>query len=284
MTSTEPTDTPATCIAALYKFAAIADCVQEKQALDALCEPLGVKGTLLLAPEGINGTIAGSEAAIDAVVRHIRALPGFADTEVKTSWAQTPPFQRLRVRIKREIVTMGQPSIDPLREVGDYVAAEDWNALISDPDTIVIDTRNSYEVAIGSFAGAINPRTRTFREFPDWFRANREALLSNDPNRRVAMFCTGGIRCEKATAFLKSEGVDQVYHLKGGILRYLEDTPAAESLWEGECFVFDERTTVTHDLQPGSSRLCPTCNSPILAGNPEHTCPTEGPALYEFQK
>lgn len=250
-------------IAALYKFAAF-DALEDKKAeLAALCCSRGVKGTLLLASEGINGTIAGSPAAIDAVLAHIRALSGCADLDVKTSWAQTPPFHRMKVRIKREIVTMGEPAIDPVADAGHYVAPQDWNALISDPDTIVIDTRNDYEVAVGTFAGAIDPQTPTFRDFPAWFRAHRDTLLGDGPPPRIAMFCTGGIRCEKATAFLKAEGLDAVYHLKGGILNYLATVPAEESLWQGECFVFDQRVAVAHDLEPGSSLLCHGCRRPV---------------------
>ncbi|MFC3711137.1 rhodanese-related sulfurtransferase [Sphingoaurantiacus capsulatus] len=247
-------------VVALYRFARFNDPQVIRQALAAICCGRGVKGTLLIAPEGINGTIAGTDAAIDEVLAQVRALPGCADIEVKESRAATPPFHRLKVRLKREIVTMGQPDIDPLAEVGHYVAPEDWNALIDAPDTILIDTRNDYEVAIGSFAGATDPHTRSFREFPDWFRAHRGEL---GPKPKVAMFCTGGIRCEKATAFLKAEGLDEVYHLKGGILAYLEAVPRDQSRWQGECFVFDERVTVTHELQPGSHTLCRGCRMPV---------------------
>jgi UPF0176 protein len=218
-----------------------------REPLAKLCQAEALKGTLLLAREGINGTIAGSDDAIARVLAHIRQLPGCRDLDVKFARAPAPPFERMKVRLKREIVTMGQPDIDPLAGTGTYVAAEDWNALITTPGTIVIDTRNAYEVALGSFAGAIDPGTRTFRQFPAWFRAQRGALLGNGPAPKVAMFCTGGIRCEKATAFLKAEGVDEVYHLQGGILRYLETVPAEESLWRGECFVFDERVSVGFD-------------------------------------
>jgi len=250
-------------IAALYKFATL-DRLEDKRAeLARLCGARGVKGTLLLASEGINGTIAGSSEAIDAVLAHVRSLPGCADLDVKTSWAEERPFHRMKVRIKREIVTMGEPAIDPVADAGHYVAPQDWNALISDPDTIVIDTRNDYEIAVGSFAGAIDPQTRTFRDFPAWFRARRETLIGNGPPPKIAMFCTGGIRCEKATAFLKAEGLEAVYHLKGGILNYLATVPAEESLWQGECFVFDQRVAVAHDLEPGSSLLCHGCRRPV---------------------
>lgn len=251
------------CVAALYQFTRFDDCAAIQAPLAAACGAAGVKGTLLLAPEGINGTIAGSDAAIDHVLAHIHALPGCAALDVKKSRAATTPFHRMKVRIKREIVTMGEPGIDPLVDVGAYVAPQDWNALIDQPDTIVIDTRNDYEVALGSFAGAIDPGTRTFRDFPAWFRAHRDEWHGTDKQPKIAMFCTGGIRCEKATAFLKAEGLDQVYHLKGGILAYLENVVAEESRWQGECFVFDERVAVGHGLEPGTHALCRACRMPI---------------------
>ncbi len=250
-------------MAALYKFARMSDCATVRDQLAALASTHGVKGTLLIAAEGINGTIAGSDAAIEQMLAQVRALPGCADVDVKLSRAQTMPFHRLKVSIKPEIVTMGQPDIDPLTGAGNYVRPEDWNALISDPATIVIDTRNDYEVAVGSFSGAIDPQTKTFRDFPAWFRAERERLLGTGTPPKVAMFCTGGIRCEKSTAFLRSEGIDQVYHLQGGILRYLETVPAEESLWEGECFVFDQRVSVGHGLELGERELCRACRRPI---------------------
>jgi len=253
---------PPTLIAALYRFAPIADLAALRAELLALCLEHDVKGTLLIAPEGINGTIAGPDTGIEAVVSALRGLPGCADLDVKYSRAASPPFRRTKVRIKREIVTMGQPQIDPLA-TGHYIAPRAWNELISDPETIVIDTRNDYEVAVGTFAGAIDPGTRSFGEFPEWFRAHRDELLGENPNRKVAMFCTGGIRCEKSTAFLKSEGIEQVYHLKGGILKYLEDVPEAESLWQGECYVFDERVTVGHGLVPGHFTSCRQCGRPV---------------------
>jgi UPF0176 protein len=218
-----------------------------------------------VAREGLNGTIAGSDAAIAAVLAAIRLLPGCAGLDIKFSRAATMPFHRMKVRIKREIVTMGEPDIDPLASVGHYVAPEDWNALISQPGTILIDTRNDYEVAVGTFAGAIDPQTRTFRDFPAWFRAERERLLGTGAPPKVAMFCTGGIRCEKSTAFLKGEGLDEVFHLQGGILKYLEVVPQEESLWQGECFVFDQRVAVGHGLAPGSFELCHACRRPVTA-------------------
>ncbi|WP_068076517.1 oxygen-dependent tRNA uridine(34) hydroxylase TrhO [Novosphingobium lentum] len=254
-------------VAALYHFVPFADCRGLRDPLAALCEHLGIRGTILLAPEGINGTVAGSPDAITHVIDHLRALPGCAGLEVKLSGAAEMPFHRMKVRIKREIVTMGQPAIDPLTDVGHYVAPEDWNALIADPATIVIDTRNDYEVAVGTFAGAVDPDIATFRDFPAWFRARRAALLGEGTPPRVAMFCTGGIRCEKSTAFLKAEGLDEVYHLRGGILKYLETVPEDESLWQGECFVFDQRVTVRHGLAPGSYGLCHACRRPVRAAD-----------------
>ena len=250
-------------VAALYRFTRFADPAALRAPLEGVCRRHGVRGTLLLAGEGINGTIAGTEPAIAAVLDHVRALPGCAALDVKFSAAATMPFHRMKVRLKREIVTMGQPGIDPNRSVGTYVEPQDWNALIADPDTIVIDTRNDYEVAVGTFDRAIDPKTASFRDFPAWFRAERERLLGEGKAPRVAMFCTGGIRCEKSTAFLKQEGVDEVFHLKGGILRYLETVPEEESLWRGECFVFDQRVTVRHGLERGSYGLCHACRRPV---------------------
>ena len=206
-------------VAALYHFTRLADPAAWRPGLVAVCAAQGVKGSLLLAGEGINGTIAGTRAGIDAVLAHIRALPGCDGLEWKESPAPSMPFGRMKVRLKREIVTMGQPDIDPIARVGHYVAASDWNALIASPDVAVIDTRNDYEVQIGTFQGAIDPGTHSFREFPAWWQANKDRFH----NKRIAMFCTGGIRCEKSTNYLLGQGVDQVFHLKGGILKYLED-------------------------------------------------------------
>jgi len=255
------------CVAALYQFAPFPDPAALRWPLGELCESGGVKGTLLLAREGINGTIAGTDEAIARVVAYVRALPGCAGLEVKYSRAAEMPFHRMKVRLKREIVTMGQPDIDPLASVGTYVAPQDWNALIADPTTVVIDTRNDYEVAVGRFRGAVDPETASFRDFPEWFRAERERLLGTGETPKVAMYCTGGIRCEKATAFLKSEGIEDVFHLKGGILKYLEEVPEAESLWDGECFVFDQRVTVAHGLAPGNYDLCHACRRPVSAAD-----------------
>jgi len=258
-------------VAALYQFTRFPDVESLKAPLLALCEALGVKGTLLLANEGLNGTVAGSAEAIARLLDHVRALPGCAGVDVKYSGAAAMPFDRMKVRLKREIVTMGEPDIDPLEGVGHYVAPEDWNALIDAPDTIVIDTRNAYEVALGTFNGAIDPETRSFREFPEWFRKFRAEREAEGPMPRVAMFCTGGIRCEKSTAFLKSEGIDEVYHLKGGILAYLEQVPVEQSRWQGECFVFDQRVTVDHALQPRNRALCKRCQG--LIASEDAPCP-----------
>jgi UPF0176 protein len=256
---------PPLTVAALYRFTAFDDCGRLREPLEQVCRKHGVRGTLLLAHEGINGTIAGTAEGIDAVLNHIRAMPDCADLDVKFSEAATMPFHRMKVRLKREIVTMGEPDIDPRASVGTYVEPQDWNDLIDDPDTIVIDTRNDYEVAVGTFAGAIDPQTETFRDFPAWFRRERERLLGDGKQPKVAMFCTGGIRCEKSTAFLKQEGVEEVYHLKGGILKYLETVPEEASLWRGECFVFDQRVTIGHGLTQGSYELCHACRRPIHA-------------------
>ncbi len=247
-------------IAALYHFTRFADPAALREPLLDLCRAQLVKGTLLLAQEGINGTIAGPRAGIDAVLAHIRALPGCADLDWKEATAGHPPFGKMKVRLKKEIVTMGQPDIDPRARVGNYVEPEDWNDLIRSDDVVVIDTRNDYEVAIGTFEGAIDPETASFRDFPAWWEENKERFH----NKRVAMFCTGGIRCEKSTNFLLGQGVEDVYHLKGGILRYLEETPPEDSTWQGECFVFDNRVSVGHGLVEGPHNLCHGCRRPIL--------------------
>ncbi|WAT17905.1 rhodanese-related sulfurtransferase [Aurantiacibacter sp. MUD11] len=251
------------CVAALYRFARFDDPAALRGPLLALCLAEGIKGTLLLAGEGINGTIAGSREGVGMVVEHIRSLPDCAGLEVKYSGASEMPFHRMKVRLKREIVTMGQGDLDPAHNAGTYVDPQDWNDLIADPDTIVIDTRNDYEVAIGQFEGAIDPKTASFRDFPEWFRSERARLLGEGKEPKVAMYCTGGIRCEKSTAFLKAEGVEQVYHLNGGILKYLEEVPEELSMWRGECFVFDQRVSVGHGLVEGSYDLCHACRLPV---------------------
>jgi UPF0176 protein len=246
-------------VAALYRFTPLPDCAALVAPLAATARANGIKGTLLLAREGINGTLAGPADGMAIMLTALRALPGCAALEIKQSSAATMPFHRLKVRVKPEIVTMGQPDIDPT-SAGTYVAPEDWNDFIRQPGTILIDTRNDYEVAIGSFAGAIDPQTPSFRDFPAWFAANRDAIAAAP---RVAMFCTGGIRCEKSTAFLKAQGVQDVHHLRGGILKYLEIVPPEASLWQGECFVFDERVSVGHALAPGTHHLCRACRRPV---------------------
>ena len=246
-------------VAALYKFTPLqADKALQDHLLSA-CRTHDVMGTLLLAREGINGTIAGSPDGIEAVLNVIRSLPGCADIEHKDSVASEQPFLRLKVRLKKEIVTLGVEGVDPTRAVGSYVEPEDWNDLISAPDVVTIDTRNAYEVRIGQFKGAVDPETTSFREFPDSFRKFRQTR----PNARIAMYCTGGIRCEKSTAFALAEGLDEVYHLKGGILKYLETVPEEDSLWEGECFVFDRRVAVGHGLKEGDYTTCHACREPL---------------------
>jgi len=259
-------------IAALYHFTRFADPSALKPDLLALCIGKGVKGTLLLAREGINGTIAGPRAGIDAVLAHIRTLPGCADLEWKEASAIDPPFARMKVRLKKEIVTMGQADVDPLARVGHYVEPQDWNDLIRSDDVALIDTRNDYEVAIGTFEGAVDPETETFRDFPAWWDANKDRFH----NKRIAMFCTGGIRCEKSTNFLLGQGVEDVLHLKGGILRYLEEMPATDSTWQGECFVFDSRVSVGHGLTIGPHQLCHGCRHPILTADKQRPEYEEG--------
>lgn len=253
--------------AAFYKFVDLPDYAQLHLPLSAICHDHQVKGTILLANEGINGTIAGSEAAIHSVLNWLRAESRFGDLEYKSSWADAPPFHRMKVRLKKEIVTMQVPELNPATTAGEYVKPEDWNALASEPDVVLIDARNDYEVAIGTFCGAIDPKTRTFSELPAWLEAQCAPgkLLATVEGRRprVAMFCTGGIRCEKSTALLRMKGFGEVYHLQGGILKYLEVVPADQSLWSGECFVFDERVSIGHGLNRGQLELCRSCRLPI---------------------
>ncbi len=248
-------------VAAFYRFHRLMDLPGLRSALQELCEAKGVRGILLLAPEGFNGTLAGEPQALDAVLAGIRAHTGAAAFEVKFSSTAKPPFRRLKVRIKKEIVTIGVPSVDPVAVVGTYVEPQDWNALIADPDMLLIDTRNAYEVAIGTFDGALNPETRSFGEFPAYVRNT----LDPARHRKVAMFCTGGIRCEKASSFMLAQGFEQVFHLKGGILNYLETVPETESRWSGGCFVFDERVAVGHGLEVQPVRFCLSCNTPLDA-------------------
>jgi UPF0176 protein len=247
--------------AALYKFVDLPDHEALREPLLNCCETNEVKGTLLLASEGINGTIAGPEAGVRAVLAHLRADPRLASIQHKEAWADKPPFTRMKVRLKKEIVTLRVPGLDPNKTVGQYVKPQDWNALLADPDVLVIDTRNDYEVAIGTFKGAVNPDIKTFTQLPAWLDA--QPALQGAKKPKVAMFCTGGIRCEKSTALMKMRGFDEVYHLEGGILKYLEEVPPEQSTWEGECFVFDERVSVGHGLQPGPHELCRSCRWPL---------------------
>lgn len=248
--------------AALYKFVTLPDYAELREPLLAVCEENRIKGTLLLATEGINGTISGTEAGIRAILAWLRSDPRLAELEHKESWAAELPFHRMKVRLKKEIVTMGVPGIDPQHIVGTYVKPQDWNALISDPDVVVVDTRNDYEVSIGTFERAINPGTTSFTELPGWVEKEIAAgRLKKDS--KVAMFCTGGIRCEKSTAYMRTQGFENVFHLEGGILKYLETVPEENSRWQGECFVFDERVSVGHGLKPGKFEFCRACRFPL---------------------
>ncbi|MBA4502548.1 oxygen-dependent tRNA uridine(34) hydroxylase TrhO [Marinobacterium marinum] len=248
-----------TVVCALYKFVTLENFEQLRQPLYDLMVEQGVRGTLLLAKEGINGTIAGSREGIDAVLAWLQSDPRLAELGYKESFDESNPFYRTKVKLKKEIVTMGVEGIDPKRVVGTYVKPQDWNALISDPDVILVDTRNDYEVQIGTFKNAVNPQTDTFREFPQYVQDN----LDPQKHKKVAMFCTGGIRCEKSTAYLKEQGFDEVYHLEGGILKYLEEVPEEQTMWEGECFVFDNRVSVNHSLEKGDYDQCHACRMPI---------------------
>ncbi len=246
-------------VAALYQFAKLPDCHDLRPAVLAFCEAHALKGTILLAAEGINGTVAGSRTDIDALLAVLRADARLGALEHKESVTDEMPFYRMKVRLKKEIVTLGVPGIDPNEKVGTYVAPEDWNALISDPEVLVVDTRNDYEFDIGTFRGAVDPQTATFRDFPAYVRDN----LDPKKHKKIALFCTGGIRCEKATTFMLEQGFEHVYHLKGGILKYLEKVPVEQSLWEGECFVFDQRVAVGHGLKLGEHEQCRSCRHPI---------------------
>jgi UPF0176 protein len=249
--------------AAFYQFVELPDFAELKAPLLAVCEAHGVKGIILLATEGINSTIAGPEAGVRAVLAYLRADPRLADLQHKEAWSDKAPFYRMKVRLKREIVTMGVPGISPTNMAGTYVKPQDWNALISDPDVVVVDTRNDYEVGIGTFAGALDPNIKSFAMLPQWVREAPALNLESGKKPKVAMFCTGGIRCEKSTALLRAQGYDEVFHLEGGILKYLETVPEAHSLWQGQCFVFDERVSVGHGLVPGHHGLCRACRQPL---------------------
>ncbi len=255
--------------AALYQFVELPDFADLQAPLLACCESNHIKGTLLLASEGINGTIAGKEADVRAVLAYLRADPRLAKLEHKEAWAPRMPFYRMKVRLKREIVTLGVPDVHPALMAGHYVKPQDWNQLIAEPDVVLVDTRNDYEVGIGTFKGAINPATQTFSELPQWVEKEMaeggKLAPVNGKKPRVAMFCTGGIRCEKSTAYMRSKGFEDVYHLQGGILKYLETVPPEQSHWQGECFVFDERVSVGHGLHPGQFTFCRSCRDPLNA-------------------
>ncbi len=259
MSTDSPVQPAPVVVCALYKFVALPNFPDLRQPLLNIMLQQKVRGTLLLAHEGINGTIAGSRKGIDFVLNWLRRDPRLAEIDTKESYTEKTPFLRSKVKLKKEIVTMGVENIDPRRSVGTYIDPTDWNALISDPEVVLIDTRNDYEFKVGSFQNAINPNTETFREFPEYVNKN----LDKQKHKKVAMFCTGGIRCEKSTAYLKEQGFDQVFHLKGGILNYLAKVPQEQSLWQGECFVFDDRVTVDHQLQKGNYDQCFACRLPI---------------------
>lgn len=274
-------------VAALYRFVSLEDFRELREPLLDTCLANGVCGSLLLAAEGINGTIAGSRTGIDAVLDYLRADPRLAQLEHKESYADAQPFYRMKVKLKKEIVTMGVEGIDPNQVVGSYVKPADWNALISDPEVVLIDTRNDYEVGIGTFQGAVDPNTQSFREFPKYVREHYDPAK----HKKVAMFCTGGIRCEKASAFMKKEGFEEVYHLEGGILKYLEEVPERDSLWQGQCFVFDNRVSVGHGLEQGEYGLCHGCRRPITERDKSHpgfeegvSCPACVDQLSDDQK
>ena len=258
-------------IAAFYKFTPLPDFSALRTPLLTLCESQGVKGMLLLAHEGINGTLAGTPQAMASVLAGLRGIPGLETLEHKTSFAQAMPFLRMKVRLKAEIVTLGEP-VDPLGKVGTYVDPQDWNALIADPDVLLIDARNGFEISVGSFNGALDPQTRSFGEFPAFVRENLDSAV----HKKVAMFCTGGIRCEKASSFMLGLGFPEVYHLKGGILNYLEKIPAEASQWSGNCFVFDDRVALGHGLEIADTSLCHGCRRPLDAADRQSADYEEG--------
>ncbi len=246
-------------VVTFYKFVSLPDYAAIRQPLLEYCLNQDIKGTILLAEEGINGTISGDRVNIDAVLAWLRRDRRLSDLEVKESYAESSPFARMKVKLKKEIVTLGVPEVDPNKEVGKYVTPQEWNEIINDPEVVVIDTRNDYEVEIGSFKGAKNPKTDSFRQFPAYVAQK----LDPKQHKKVAMFCTGGIRCEKASSYMLAQGFQEVYHLQGGILKYLEEIPSESSMWEGECFVFDERVTVKEGLELGNYDLCYACGHPI---------------------
>ena len=253
-------------VCAMYRFVDLPNYESLQSPLLEKMMDLDIRGTLLLASEGINGTVSGTQGAINALLSWLREIPEFADIDYKLSFDEEQPFYRTKVKLKKEIVTMGIQGIDPKRVVGTYVKPKDWNSLISDPEVLLIDTRNDYEYEIGSFEGAINPVTDTFREFPKYVEEN----LDPEKHKKVAMFCTGGIRCEKSTAFLKEKGFDEVYHLEGGILKYLEEVPEEDTMWKGDCFVFDNRVAVNHKLEKSAYDQCHACRLPITEEDMQH--------------
>jgi UPF0176 protein len=264
-------------VAAFYKFVALGGLGNIKHTLEKVCAEAGIVGTILVAREGVNGTVSGPRAGIQALLAWFAGHNQIAGVPAKFSFAEGPAFHRMKVRLKKEIVTMGQPDVDPNGAVGAYVKPQDWNALISDPDTMVIDTRNDYEVAIGTFERALNPHTRSFREFPDWVKDNLDTLPEDRRPKKIAMFCTGGIRCEKSTSYLVSRGYENVYHLEGGILKYLETVAPENSTWNGDCFVFDQRVSVRHGLEPGDYDMCHACRMPLT--NEEKKSPHYEPGV-----
>ncbi len=256
----------AVVVATFYKFVTVEDCEALQRSLQTRCEQLSLQGTILLATEGLNATVSGTQAGITQLLENLQRDSRFSDLTAKFSTAADHPFGRMKVKVKQEIVTLGQPNVNPTEQVGTYVTPAEWNQVISDPEVMLVDARNDYEVEIGSFQGAVNPHTDSFRELPDYLTTH----LDPQTHKKVAMFCTGGIRCEKATAYLLKQGFEEVYHLQGGILKYLEEVPETESLWKGECFVFDERVAVRHGLEPGSHALCYACGNPVSEGDRAH--------------
>jgi len=259
MMSVKHTEPASFLVAAFYRFVSLPDYRAMRESLQLRCENLGLLGSILLAEEGINGTVSGTEGNVRKLFEGLRVDTRLQDLHCKESWAEEQPFYRMKVRLKKEIVSLGVEGVDPNRAVGEYVSPQQWNALISRDDVRVIDTRNHYEYTLGSFKGAEDPNTGSFRDFPQWVSDN----LDRESDQHVAMFCTGGIRCEKATSYLLGLGFNSVYHLDGGILNYLENINRKESLWEGDCFVFDNRVSVDHDLSEGDFDLCPACRMPL---------------------
>ena len=267
-------------VAAFYRFTPMADLAPLRTELLALAEAVGVRGTILLAEEGVNGTISGPQAGVQQLLARLRQCPGLESLEARWSQAAAQAFHRLKVRLRREIVTLGCPSVQPARQVGTYVPPPQWEALIRDPGTLVIDTRNRYEVAIGSFAAALDPGIASFREFPAWVERQLRPLVAERQPQAIAMFCTGGIRCEKASAYLLQQGFTNVHHLQGGILHYLEEMPEQGSSWQGECYVFDQRVSVTRRLAPGSHSLCHACGLPLSVADRQHPAYREGVSCH----